>query len=102
VGEKELLNGTTRKIIGAALNVHRALGPGKLDSAYNNCYRIDLLVDDALVVEVKAVERVTSVHRAQVRSYPKLSGCKVDLLINFNVTFLTRDGVTRIVNGFPD
>ena len=132
MNEKEQLNGITRKIIGAAIDVHRALGPGKLESAYANCldqalkqlglrveqqkpmplvyhglklrtgYRLDLLVDEAVVVEIKAVERLTSVHSAQVRSYLKLSGCKVGLLINFNVKNLSRDGIVRRVNGFPE
>lgn len=130
--EKDRLNSITERIIGAALDVHRALGPGKLESAYASClsvalgerslrveqqkrmplvyrghrlkaaYKIDLLVEDAVVVEIKAVEKVTAVHNAQLRSYLKLSGCKVGLIINFNVTYLTRDGVTRMVNGFPD
>jgi GxxExxY protein len=65
-------------------------------------YRIDLLVERAVVVEVKAIERVDRVHRAQVLSYLRLSGCKVGLLVNFNVKSLIEDGLRRIVNGFPD
>ena len=65
-------------------------------------YRIDILVEELVVVEVKAVECFDRVHYAQLLSYLKLSGCKVGLLINFNVKWLTENGVKRIVNGFPD
>ena len=65
-------------------------------------YRIDLLVEQLVVVEVKAVECLGRVHSAQLLSYLKLSGCKVGLLINFNVKWLTESGIKRIVNGFPD
>lgn len=129
---KDFLNGLTDRIIGAALQVHRELGPGLLESSYDAClayellsagygverqkacplvyrdvtmdcrYRIDLLVEQAVVVEVKAIEKLEKVHKAQVLSYLRLSGCKVGLLINFNVRYLVEDGVRRIVNGFPD
>lgn len=129
---KETLNGLTEQIIGAALKVHTELGPGLLESSYDSCltyelldlglfverqkalpltcrgqtldcgYRIDLLVEQTVVVEVKAIERIERVHRAQVLSYLRLSGCKVGLLINFNVKWLVKDGIRRIVNGFPD
>jgi len=65
-------------------------------------YRIDLLVEELVVVEVKAVECLDRVHSAQLLSYLKLSGCKVGLLINFHVKWLAENGVKRIVNGFPD
>jgi GxxExxY protein len=124
------LNQTTAEIISAAIEVHKELGPGLLESAYEAClayelsdrgfnvqsqveqpvvyrglhmdcgYRIDLLVDD-VVVELKAVDSLNAVHKAQVLSYLKLSGCRVGLLINFNVKLL-KDGVQRIVNGFQD
>jgi GxxExxY protein len=127
---KERLNAITEQIIGAALNVHRELGPGILESAYEAChvfellqrgltverqialpveyqgqrlqcgYRIDLLVEDEVIVEVKSVERFEPVHAAQVLSYLRLAGRKVGLLINFNVKWLVSDGVKRIVNGF--
>jgi GxxExxY protein len=65
-------------------------------------YRIDTLVEQSVVVEVKSIERIERVHRAQVLSYLRLSGCKVGLLINFNVKWLVSDGVRRIGNGFPE
>src|SRR5438105_6468729 len=128
---KERLNDLTRIIIGSAIDVHRALGPGMLESSYDSClafelaqkglrierqrlmplvyrgqtmdigYRLDLLVEDSVVVEVKAVERLEPVHSAQVLSYLRLSGCKVGLLINFNAKWLTPDGIKRVVNDFP-
>ncbi len=128
--EKADLNQVTATIISAAIDVHRELGPGLLESAYETClayelterglnvrrqveqpvayrgvhwdcgYRIDLLVD-GVVVELKAVNSLNAVHKAQVLSYLKLSGYQVGLLINFNVKLL-KDGVQRIVNGFQD
>ena len=119
-------------IIGSAIEVHRTLGPGMLESAYDTClafeliqrglkvvrqkpvplvygqsnlgvgYRLDLLVEDAIVVEVKAVERLDPVHSAQLLSYLKLSQLQLGLLFNFNVKCLTQGGLKRIVNGFPD
>jgi GxxExxY protein len=65
-------------------------------------YRIDLVVEGSVVVEVKSIERFERVHAAQVLSYLRLSGCKVGLLINFNVKWLVEDGLKRIVNGFPE
>jgi GxxExxY protein len=128
--EAERLNRITESIIGCAVTVHKALGPGLLESAYEAClafelaqmglkverekplpvtykqvrldcaYRLDLLVEHAVIVEIKVVERLAPIHTAQLLSYLKLSGCKVGLLINFHVQKLT-DGVRRIVNGFP-
>jgi GxxExxY protein len=128
---KEEYNRITDAIIGAAIEVHRQLGPGLLESAYEAClayeliqrgvkierqkelplkykevaldcgYRMDLLVADSVVVEIKAAEHVSPLHEAQVISYLKLSGCKVGLLINFNSTTLI-GGVRRLVNGFPE
>ena len=125
------LDALTREVIGAALLVHRELGPGLLESTYESClafelmdrgivverqkalplvyrgktldcgYRLDLLVEREVVVEVKAIERFDPVHIAQVLGYLRLSGCTVGLLINFNVKWLTRDGIKRLVNGFP-
>jgi GxxExxY protein len=129
--EREKLNRITESIIGAATSVHRALGPGLLESAYEACltfelaqqglqveqqkplpvvyrevkldcgYRLDLLVEEAVIVEVKAVDRLMPIHQAQLLSYLKLSGCKVGLLINFNVK-VVKDGIRRMVNEFPD
>jgi GxxExxY protein len=129
---RDQLNALTHGIISAAIAVHHELGPGLLESPYEAClafelmdrgllverqkslpltyrgqildcgYRIDLLVERLVIVEVKAVERVERVHSAQVLSYLRLSGCKVGLLINFNVKWLAEDGIKRIVNGFPE
>ncbi len=123
----EKINKITEKIIGAAIAVHRALGPGLLESAYEAClafelvdremsverqkalpvvyrgvnvdcgYRIDLLVENVVIVELKAVERLDPIHEAQLLSYLKLSGCKVGLLINFNVKIL-KTGIRRFIN----
>ena len=131
MAEKERLNRITNSVIGAAVDVHRTLGPGLLESAYEAClafelarlglkieqqkplpvvyrdvkldcgYRLDLLIEDAVIVEVKTVDRIAPIHRAQLLSYLRLSGCKVGLLINFNVKIL-KDGIVRVVNGFPD
>jgi len=131
MSEKDLFNRTTESIIGAAIEVHRALGPGLLESAYEAClafeltgrglkvdqqkplpvlycdvkldcgYRLDLLVEDMVIVEVKAVDRLAPIHQAQLLSYLKLSGCKVGLLINFNVKVL-KQGIWRVVNGLPE
>jgi len=131
VDEDERLNAITGKVIAAATRVHRALGPGLLESAYEACtafelvqdglrveqqkplpliyrevkldcgYRLDLLVEGEVIVEIKAIDSLAPIHEAQLMSYLKLSGCRVALVINFNVTVL-KDGVRRIVNDFPD
>ncbi len=123
----EKLNKITEQIIGAAMRVHTALGPGLLESAYEAClayeltkagfsverqkklpitygelrleegYRIDLLVGGVVVVELKAVARLDDVHEAQLLSYLRLSGCEVGLLINFHVRHL-REGIRRVIN----
>lgn len=128
---KYSINEITEAIIGAAIAVHRALGPGLLESAYEAClayelmerglkverqkglpvtyqgvqldcgYRIDLLVEKQVVVELKAVERFEPIHEAQLLSYLKLSGCKVGLLINFNVSVL-KNGIRRFVYEFEE
>ena len=120
------LNGLSHQVIGCAMKVHTALGPGLLESAYEEClacefgksglrferqkpmplvyeevklecgYRIDLLVESQLVVEVKAVSALMEIHTAQVLTYLKLSGCKLGLLINFHVAHL-RDGIKRLI-----
>jgi GxxExxY protein len=129
--EKDRLDQITRRIIGAAIEVHKALGPGLLESAYEVClafelrqmglkvevqkplpvlyrnvkpdcgYRLDLVVEDAVIIEVKAVERLSPIHDAQLLSYLRLSRKKVDLLLNFHVR-VVKDGLKRIVNEFPD
>jgi GxxExxY protein len=115
-------------IIAAAMRVHSVLGPGLLENAYETClvyeleksgvrarsqvlvpiryealsiengYRLDLLVEDLVVVELKALEAVLPVHRAQLLSYLRLGGFKLGYLLNFNVAHM-RDGITRLVNG---
>jgi len=120
--EKEL----TEQIIGAAIEVHRALGPGLLESAYQSClaqelalrelpfekekplrvsykgtrldcgYRLDFVVAQKVVLEIKAVETIHPVHEAQLLTYLKLTGCRVGLLINFNVPVLVH-GIRRRV-----
>jgi GxxExxY protein len=123
------LNCLTEKIIGAAIKVHKALGPGLLESTYEIClhhelvkaglkidrqktqpvtydgiiidcgYRIDLMVENQIVLELKAVEKVLPIHEAQLLSYLRISGCKVGLLINFNTKYL-KEGISRVVNNF--
>jgi GxxExxY protein len=125
------MNRITDIIISAAIAVHRELGPGLLESAYEAClvyeliqhglsverqksvpvtyrgvkidcgYRIDLLVEDKVVVELKAVERLEPIHEAQLLSYLKLSGYQIGLLINFNVRML-KQGIKRLVNNFKE
>ncbi len=124
--EKNIL---TNKIIGAAIEVHKHLGPGLLESAYEEClchelnlvglkfikqkalpvkyksiyldcgYRIDLLVENKIILELKAIERIFPIHEAQLLTYLKLSGIKLGLLINFNVSVLHK-GIKRMVNNF--
>ena len=119
----------TESIIGAAIEVHRAIGPGLLESAYLNClkhelglrgishrhevmlpveykgvkldcgYRLDLLVMERVVIEVKSVHQLDPIHDAQLLTYLRLGGWKVGLLINFNVPIL-KDGIRRKVNNF--
>lgn len=124
----ERLNELSRQVIGAAIRVHQELGPGLLESVYQQClaielqlmgltvktevpveisyrgqliddmgYRLDLLVEDSLVVELKSVELVKPVHKKQLLTYLKLTGCRLGLLINFNEVLL-KDGITRIAN----
>jgi GxxExxY protein len=125
------INDITGDIIGAAIEVHRALGPGLLESAYEEClcheltvrhvpfdrqralpveykglrldcgYRLDLLVADSVVVEIKAVEKLLPIHDAQLLTYLKLGGWKAGLLLNFNVPVLKR-GIRRLVLGLEE
>lgn len=122
--ENEILT----KVIGLAIDVHKALGPGLLESAYKEClyykiiqsglraekekampliyeevklecgYRIDILVENKVVIEVKAVEAINDVHMAQTLTYMKLGNYKLGSLINFNVVLL-KNGIKRLVNG---
>ena len=120
-------NEISRRVIGAAIEVHRLLGPGLLEAAYETSlerelqlqgidvkrqvafplvykdtkcdlgYRIDLLVENKVILEIKSVEALTDVHIAQVLTYLRLCDCRLGLLINFNVSLL-KDGIKRLVN----
>lgn len=120
-------NEIAEKIIGCAIKVHRTLGPGILESAYVEClyyelvknqlftekqkalplvyeeiklecgYRIDLMVENKVIVEVKAVQDLDDIHLAQILTYLRLSNCKLGLLINFN-SLKVKDGIKRVVN----
>ncbi len=121
-----LFKDLTGKIIDCAVAVHKELGPGLLESAYEEClffelnsigldvvrqlpmpliykghrmdigYRIDLLVEEKVIIEVKAIDSINPVHQAQIMTYLKLSGCRIGLLINFNVDYL-KDGIRRLI-----
>jgi GxxExxY protein len=121
------VNDLTRRIIGAGIDMHKEVGPGLLESTYQACfvmelqsaglsfrtqvalpviykgvrletgYRIDMLVEDQIVVEIKAIEAIAPVHRAQLLTYLKLGNSPVGLLLNFNVPVL-KDGLVRIIN----
>jgi GxxExxY protein len=121
-------NDISGKIIGAAIEVHKKLGPGLLESAYEEClccemqlrgikfkrqvplslnykglvldcgYRLDLLVEDKVIVELKSIEGLEPIHEAQMLTYLKLRNAWLGLIINFNVIML-KDGVRRLVNG---
>lgn len=125
----EIENKLSSMIIGAAIDVHRQLGPGLLESSYEVClayelrrlglnirtqiplpvvykdvrleagYRIDILVENRVIVEVKAVDGLASIHTAQILTYLKLRELKLGLLINFNSVRLT-DGIKRVLNGY--
>ena len=121
------INKLSSKIINAAIEVHRALGPGLLESAYEECmcyefrlrdfsferqkplpiiykgnkldcgYRLDIVVENAIILELKSCAKIEPIHKAQLLTYLKLSGLKLGLLLNFNVP-LMREGITRVVN----
>ena len=127
--DQSTLDTITGQVIGAAIDVHRALGPGLLESAYEAClafelagrgpmverqkplpikykeveleagYRLDLLVDRKVVVELKAVEHIAPIHKNQLFTYLRLSGHRVGLLINFNVKVL-KSGIHRVVQNY--
>lgn len=122
-------NVISEKIIGAAIEVHRHLGPGLLESAYEEClshelrlvglrferqkplpvvykdvklecgYRLDLLVENLVIIEIKAVDALAPIHSVQLLTYLKMCGRRLGLLINFNVDVL-KDGIKRVVNGY--
>ena len=121
-------NEISKIVFESALKIHKVLGPGLLESAYEEClfyelkkydlkvekqkqlpliyeevrldvgYRIDIIIEDKFIVEVKSVEALTDVHLAQFLTYLRLSNCKLGLLINFNVSLL-KNGVRRVING---
>jgi len=121
------INQLSSKIIGAAIEVHKTLGPGLLESAYEQClchelsiqgllfekqkplsidykgqkldcgYRLDIVVEKAVIIELKSCEKIEPIHKAQLLTYLKLSGLNLGLILNFNVS-LMRDGIVRIVN----
>lgn len=125
------LNDLTEQVIGSAIEVHRAIGPGLLESAYEEClchelsirqvpfvrqhplpleykgirldcgYRVDVVVDGAVVVELKTVERIERIHAAQLLTYLRLGGWPIGLIINFNVPVL-KAGIKRVVNNFQE
>lgn len=129
--ETQSFNKLSERVIGACIAIHRALGPGLLESAYEEClcfelsqagikferqktlpvrykdvrldcgYRLDLVVEEKIIVELKVVESLLPIHEAQLLTYLKLSGMTLGLLINFNVAML-KHGVKRIVNNFKD
>ena len=124
---KLLYEDLTQRVIGAAIEVHRALGPGLLESAYEEClchelhlrgisferqlplpidyksikldcgYRLDLVVENVLILEIKCLERVLPVHEAQLLTYLKMTRKRVGLILNFNVSAFTRGGIIRKV-----
>jgi GxxExxY protein len=125
------LNQLSSKIIGAAIEVHKTLGPGLLESAYEEClchelsiqgllfekqkplsvdykgkrldcgYRMDIVVEKEVIIELKSCEKVEPIHKAQLLTYLKLSGLNLGLILNFNVP-LMRDGIVRIVNEYSE
>ncbi len=131
MSEREELNKLTEGIIGAAIEVHLTLGPGLLETAYQAAlayelqqrgykveqqkplpmlykeikldagYRLDFLVNDKVILEIKSSDGIVPIHDAQILSYLRLSGCKIGLLINFNVKLL-KNGIKRFVNGSLD
>ena len=125
------INKVTGLVIGAAIEVHKVLGPGLLESAYEEClchelqlremsfqrqqplpvqykgvklncgYRLDVVVENAVVLELKSCDRLEPIHHAQLLTYLKLSKISVGLLLNFNVSVM-KDGIVRLVNEFKD
>lgn len=121
----------TQKVIGCAMRVHSGLGPGLLESAYQEClcfelikaglfvekqkpmplvysqvkldcgYRVDIMVERRLILEIKSVEAINDIHLAQVLTYLRLANCRLALIMNFNVLHL-REGIRRVVNNYDD
>ena len=121
----------TQKVIGCAMKVHSGLGPGLLESAYQEClcfelikaglfvekqkpiplvysqvkldcgYRVDIMVERRLILEIKSVEAINDIHLAQVLTYLRLANCRLALILNFNVLHL-REGIRRVVNNYDD
>ena len=117
----------SNKVIGCAIEVHRNLGPGLLESAYERClsyeltragirhevqkelpieykgikldcgYRVDVIIEDKLIVELKSVSMIKDIHKAQLLTYMKLAGIKIGLLLNFNTKLLKEKGINRFV-----
>jgi GxxExxY protein len=122
------INSITEKVIGCAIEVHRAIGPGLLESAYEEClcyelkeqglnfkrqvplpvvykgvkldcgYVLDIIVEDLVILEIKAVERVMPIHEAQLLSYLRMLDKRIGLILNFNMPIM-KNGIKRIVNG---
>ena len=125
------INELSSNILGSAIEIHKILGPGLLESAYEEClchefnvrgllyerqkplpilykakkldcgYRLDLVVEDKIILELKACEKIEPIHKAQLLTYLKISGLNLGLLLNFNVP-LMREGITRVVNEFNE
>ena len=125
------INELSSSIIGAAIEVHKVIGPGLLESAYEEClcyelglrrisferqkplpvvyknrqlecgYRLDIVVDKVIILELKSCDRIESIHKAQLLTYLKLSGLTLGLLLNFNAVVM-RDGIVRVVNGINE
>jgi GxxExxY protein len=125
------INQLSNKIIGAAIEVHKTLGPGLLESTYEEClyheldlrglsyerqkplpvyykgkkldcgYRLDIVVNEGIILELKSCESIEPIHKAQLLTYLKLSGLKLGLILNFN-TPMMKDGIVRIVNQFDE
>jgi GxxExxY protein len=127
----DVLNQLTSTVLASAIKIHRRVGPGLLESAYTAClcyeldrarcrietqkllpliydglhidcaYRADIVVEGAVIVEVKALDAIARVHLRQLRTYTVLADCRVGLLLNFGAPTL-KDGIKRVVNGFPE
>jgi len=125
------INDLTGEVIGAAIEVHKHLGPGLLESAYEEClchelrlmeivyqrqkplainykqvrldcgYRLDLVVEEKVILELKSCERIEDIHKAQLLTYLKLSGLQVGLILNFNVPIM-KEGIVRVVNNLEE
>jgi len=125
------INDLTGEVIGAAIEVHKHLGPGLLESVYEEClchelrsreivyerqkplpinykevrfdcgYRLDLVVEDKVILELKSCERIEDIHKAQLLTYLKLSGLKLGLIMNFNVPIM-KEGIVRVVNNLEE